>query len=383
MTLFPPQFHGKAFTVLYSNEPLAKTPTKAHLITSPNAFELISADWTTAFQRFEPADIAAIDNRKTSVVLTMRAGSKVSSVTLSTAPFPCDTLATALTAVSQIPRPEISFRAVSEVLPSFHFKDIPESLAVHKAFMKAAGNLVLLFRPLNAAVSDGPPAPLVDALTCLFRMRYRNSNVEKADRSVPDTILAVKRRMLVLWCRGIQKCAAVSTNANENVFHSRMAVHAAGTVVKLCQDIGVESRGIGEIADKFVETGTPEGLEAAAKAIEGSAQEALDAELAARKTCDDGHVAFVMHEVIVLLAGVVVGLYMADLVAFGSKILALTKAAVHSDDTAERKELAVAHDEFMGDMLVYLDGIRFEEKFQYPFCLSGPAPTDVGKAQFE
>jgi hypothetical protein len=382
MAMFNPRYYGSVFTVLYSNDPLVKNPIRAHLLTSKDSFELISADWASSLQKFAPADIALVEDKKTSVVLAMKPGSKVTTVTLSTSPFSSEPLARALSTCSQLSRPELCFQALSDILPTFNFKDLPQKFAVHKGFMDASVALTQLCQSPNK--TDAVPAHIgiVDALTCLFRFRYRNSNVTPADQSVPATVLSVKRRLLVLWCRGLAKCAVVSENAHENVFHTELAKHIGNTISKICEDIGVETE-LPAKAAKYAGTGTPEGVEAAAQQLERDMQQALDGEIAGLTTCDPGHVELIQHEVITVLAAVRIGLYDADVTAFAAKILACTKAAIQKNDVQERAELAAAHDDFLKDMLGYLDGIRYEEKFQFVFCLSEPAPANCGTAQFE
>jgi hypothetical protein len=381
--MFPPRFHGTVFTVLYSNESHSKTPTKAHLITSSENFELISSDWSTSFQKFEPADISSIDNKKTSVVLTMKPGSKVTTITLTTKPFPSDSLAAALTVIFQIPRPELKFCALSEILPTFNFKELLQSMAIHKNLMEASSALIYLFKEETTSNTPEPHAPLVDALTCLFRMRYRNSTVVPAAQSVPATVLSVQRYLITLWCKAIGNCVNVTEDVAENTFHLQIAVNATATVSKICAKIGIQCEQLAEAVDHFAESGTPEGVAAAALELENTVKREMEQEINGLNSCDPGRVRLMQHEVATLLAAVLIGLYNVDIDEFVVKIIATAKAAVQKDDTEERKSLAIAHENFVLDMLGYLDGLRYEEMFQFVFCLAGPAPSEVGRMQFE
>jgi hypothetical protein len=256
-------------------------------------------------------------------------------------------------------------------------------MSIHKALMDASGTLIQTLLPGNSSEAPNTNSTLVDALTCLFRMRYRNSNVPAADLCVPATVLAVKHNMLVLWCTEIGRCVTVTDNANENAFHLQLAVHASATVGRICQSVGIASDALAQAVAAYAERGTSDGVAAAADAIREQAQRALDADAAQLTPCDPGHIAVIQYEVITLLVGSVIGLYETDVEALGAKVLACTSAAVQGDDREELAALRIAHDAFVRDMLGFLDGLRFEEKFQYVFCLWGPAPSGAKTVHIE
>jgi hypothetical protein len=387
--MFSARYHGTAFSVLYSNEPHHKTPVRAHVITSSSAFELISADWTTPIQKFEPADIASIDNKKTSVVLTMSPGSKITSVTLSTKPFPSDALANALTVTRQAPGVDtIPFRALAEILPTFALKTTPERMAIHKGLMDASSELIQLF----SGSTEVPPmhGPLVDALTCLYRMRYRSSEQNPADKSVADTALMVKRRVIVLWCDAIARCARPSENDVENAFHERLCAAAAHLAANVGHAIGVDCNALVQAAVALAEAGQPgtfeakaAPLEAAARAVQADVGAAFEADLAAGKPCGAGHVRWALDIVVALLAAVTVKFYPADIAEHAERLLAYTGAAFKKSEEKARKALLVGHDDFLKDLLGFLDGLRFEEKFQFIFCIWGIPAPELGVAEFD
>jgi hypothetical protein len=248
----------------------------------------------------------------------------------------------------------------------------------HKALMDASLRLIQFSQAQHSTAN----VALVDALTCLFRFRYRNSTVIRADRSVPATLLAVKRRLLVLWCRGLINCCAVTDNQLENAFHAELAAYIADLISKMCENIGLEMD-IPEVSSRNAEAGISVGVKEAAGAIENNVQQALDEEINALRACDPGYVEFIQHEVIMVLAAIRIGFYDNEIAAFSAKICKCTKAAIAKNDAQERMELAAAHDDFVKDMLGFVDGLRYEEKFQFVFCLWGPAPTNCATAQFE
>jgi hypothetical protein len=379
--MFPPRYHGTAFTVLYSNEPFLKTPIKAHLITSLDSFELISADWRTSIQKFQPGDIDRVENKKTSVLLAMKPGSKVTTVTLTTKPAPSDGLAAALTVVLAIPRPEVRFLALGQILPSFNFADKSQSTELQKSITEATTNLVLLF-----STSKGSPAtngPFVDVFTCLYRIRYTNAKVPGPEPSVPDTVLAIKRHVVALWCAAIGRCAQPVETPVAKVFFARLALNAAQTVAKAGESLGIDCDELLQATGSFAEQGAAEGVEAAAKKIGVEVEAAIDAEIEAIGAPDPGHVRFLLNLATMLLAGVIVGVYHPDVYDLAEKVVAFTKATVAKAGIEQAKrDLAQSQALYLRNMLGFLDGVRFEEPFQYVFCIWNLAVPELGQVDF-
>jgi hypothetical protein len=380
--MFHPRYHGTAFTVLYSNEPVQKTPIKAHLVTSLDSFELISADWRTSFEKFPPGDIERVENKKTAVVLTMHPGSKLMAVTLTTKPLSSDKLAAALTVVPKITPPEISFPGFTEILPTFNFSEPSQSPFLRKAMMNATADLILFFS--NTESSTSPNVPLIDAITCLYRVRYSNSKVGPFEASVSDTILSIKRHIVILWCSGIAKCAQPSETALAKVFFARLAFNATQTVKKGAESLSMKCHKLLETTGNYAEKGSPEGVEAAAMEIGQTAEAAANAELSAIGSPDKGYVRLMLNIVTILLSGVIVGTYQSDIDNMAEKTVGFTRAAITKTGFDQaKKELIEVQSLFLKNMLGFLDGLRFEAPFQYIFCVWDLPLPELGEIEFE
>jgi hypothetical protein len=380
--MFPPRYHGTAFTVLYSNEPVLKNPIKVHLITSLDSFELISADWRTSIQKFQPGDIDRVDNKKTAVVLAMKPGSKLTTVTLTTKPEPSDDLAAALTVVLAIPRPEIRFLALSQILPTFRFTERSQSMKLHKSIMDATTNFLLFFS--GSKGSSATNGPFVDVFTCLYRVRYRNSKVVAPEPSVPDTVQAIKRHLVLLWCSAITKCAQPAETPIAKLFSSRVALNAAQTVAKAGESLGINCDELLQTTGGYAEQGSPDGVELAVGKIEMIVQEAINTEIAAIEPPDIGHIRLMLNIVIMVFAGVIVGMYQPDIDDLAERTVAFTSAIVTGTGIDQTKrDLIQIQALFLKNMLGFLDGLRFEDPFQYIFCLWDLPQPELGPINFE
>jgi hypothetical protein len=126
----------------------------------------------------------------------VKPGSTLTTVPLTTKPDPSDRLAAALTVVLAIPRPEIRFLGLSQLLPTFNFPERRHSVALHKAIMDATTNLIVLFS--SSKSSPATNGPFVDLFTCLYRMRSVNSRILPPEPSVANTVLAIKPQIVLV-----------------------------------------------------------------------------------------------------------------------------------------------------------------------------------------
>jgi hypothetical protein len=186
--LLPRRFHGTTFNVLYSNEPIQKTAIKAHVITSLDALEIIAADWKSSIGKFQRSDIDRLENRKTSVFLSMKPGCKVTSIVLTTKPDPSDNLNAALTQTLANSKPEIPFLALVQILPTFHLPERADDFTLHRSIMESSTQLLQSF-----GVSRGVSGPFVDAFTCVYRMRFRNLAAQSLAECARDTASLIRR----------------------------------------------------------------------------------------------------------------------------------------------------------------------------------------------
>jgi hypothetical protein len=356
----PSRWYGTTFNVLYSNEPLLKTPIKAHLITSRDGFELISSDWKTSIQKFSPADVERIEPKKTIAVLTMKPGQKMTTISLNTKPDPCDSIVAALTpgAASSPAKPDLKYLAPRLILP--HFKASERIGQLQAAIVDQTSQLLQLF---GAAAN----APFSDVFACLLRMRQPNDQVSQADRAVASTICDLKRWLIVTWCAGIVRCLQPAESPTQEHFFIKLAHFSAETIAKACRGVQISSDDLIQAVGHF-----PDGVEAAVQRISREAQDAIDREAARVVPFDKPGLKLVYNMALEALAGAVVGMYASDCEALSSKVVDYTAAVATKERTEDaRGDLIQMQTAFLKATLCLLDGRRYEEPFQWIYCVWG------------
>jgi hypothetical protein len=356
----PSRWYGTTFNVLYSNEPTQKVPIKAHLITSRDGFELISSDWKTSIQKFSPSDVDRIEPKKTIAVLTMKPGQKMTSISLNTKPDPCDSIVAALTPVPALSASKVDLRYLAPRLVLPHFKAPDRIGPLHSAIVDQTTQLLQLFGAVaNAAFSD--------VFACLLRMRQPNDQIAQADRAVASTVCDLKRWLIVTWCSAIVRCLQPAESPTQEHFFIKLAHFCAETVAKACRGVQISSDDLSQAVGHF-----PDGVDAAVQRITREAQEALDREAARVLPFDKSGLKVVYNVALEALAGAVVGMYPSDCDALAAKAVDFT-AAVATKDRMEdtRKDLSQVQTAFLKATLCLLDGRRYEEPFQWIYCLWG------------
>lgn len=369
--MFPRRFHGTTFNVLYSNEPSQKTPIKAHVITSLDAFEIISADWKTSIGKFQRGDIDRLESRKTSVVMGMKPGCKVTSIVLTTKPDPSDNLNAALTQTLASSKPEIPFLALAHILPTFRFPERADDFTLHKSIMEAATQILQSF-----GVSRGVNGPFVDAFTCVYRMRFRNAAAQSHAECVRDTTNLIRRHFSAVWARAAARATQPAESPAGRLYFARLAHHISQMIARIS---GLPCDDLVQAAAKYADTGRSDGVSEAAARVE-----AAIGELEMEAPCDRGHVVLALNFALLTLAGVVVAMYPADIDRVSQKIVDFTAAAcegtVGEDKKAALVQVQVA---YLRDMLGLLDGRRYDDVFQWPFALWVLQAPDLGPLQLE
>jgi hypothetical protein len=368
--MFPPRYHGTAFNVVYEPQTSGKEPPKsqrAHLITSLDTAELLSSDWRDTIHKFHPADVDHVENRKTAVFLVLKPGSHVTSMTLSTKPDPSDALHEALTQVLAIAKPKIRFLALTQLMATFSFPGRQKEMALHKGLMDATTQLIQSF-----AVAKGVTTPngqLVDALTCVCRMRFRNAHAQHPD-AARDAGLLFRRWFVAAWARAVARAARPADGGGAAYF-ARLAANAANTAVKAAAAVAIDADALSAAAAAYADAGAHAALEEAANRVAGEARAAIDADLARTPPCDLGHLAWALDVALVILAGVIAGMYAVDVEDLAEKAVAFTRAAVTRAPDAEelRKALLDAQALFIRNLLELLDGQRYDVKFQYVYAI--------------
>jgi hypothetical protein len=380
--MFPPRWHGTAFNISYTNEPTQKAALKAHVITSMDSFEVLSHDWKTSLVRFQPSDIEKVENRKGSVVLSMKPGTKLSTVTFTTRPEPSDNLAAALTQTLSNPKPEIRFLAMVSVIPTFQFPESRAWLDLHKAVMDDSSKILQQFTlAKGTAALNGP---FVDVCTCAYRMRYDNIAARSIPANVKEVGLNIRRYFVVTWCAAVIKCAQPWDSPNGRVYYSKLATNASNTIAKVAGTLGINCDDLLLAVAGFTDAGIASEVPPAAQAVAAQAQREMDADLAKTPPCNHGQWLLMLNFALYTIAGIVVGMYQVDIDVLTEQLVEYTNAAIAKQQIdAKKRELFRVRDVYLKDLLELLDGQRYDVAFQYIFAIFQLPNPELGTLRID
>ena len=363
--MFPPQYYGTTFNVQYTAVPSQKTPVQCHVITSQDSFDIISRNWTDSIAKFSVTDVEKVEIRGDAVVVSMREGALVKSISLETRPEKRETLQKALTEVASVPKAEIRFLALAAILPTFKFADKAQTMNLHKAIMDRTTQFVQTFQ---ASKSVTPlSGPFVDVFTCLYRFRFDNDAGQAVDQGVAAIDLLIRRHMLRTWCERLSMCAQ-STGPNAKVYVTKLAGHIMNTITKISNSLSVNNETLGREVSSFVNGEGGDGIAPAAAAIVSQMNDLMKQDL--ENPFDEANMKLFLDYAMVILCGVVVGLYKQDLERFAARAVEYTRSVVtRGDFESAKQKLVSAKKEFMSELLCFLDGKRYEDSFQYVYCI--------------
>jgi hypothetical protein len=344
--MLPPRWYGTTFPVHYSNEPSQKTPIKVHLITSRDSFELISLDWQTSLEQFSAQDIDRIESKKTTAVLTMKPLCKFTTISLNSAPDPCDHVVEALTITTVSPKLEVHFLTASSVIPSMRVSA--------NTFQRSAVDLANQLLQFFGAQALNCPS-VVDALVCFHRVRFPPDGV--IDGHLPQVAMEIKRFLLVTWAKAYGICAQPVEGASPE-FQQKMIQFIVIMLKKVAASVGI----VGSLE------GAPDAM---AKRVGGMAQDAIDREEQVKRPADVAGARFLVGSALAMIGGAVAGMYESDLKTFAQGIVDYTQAIVDRASSADqaRHVLQQKQATFLREMLCLLDGRRSDEVFQWIYCL--------------
>jgi hypothetical protein len=368
--MFPPRYHGTVFNVSYWTDPNQKGPSKAHLITSRDFFELISLDWRTSLQKYPSSEVERVETKKATAVVSFKPSARHASVTFSTAPDPIEGLMSALSPVLSLPKHENRFLSHRAILPSFKFSSQAQAQALHKGITEQTCQFLQTFCSSSGSIAVN--CAFVDVFTCVYRMRYRNEGAQVIEQSVRSLGLDLRRHIVAIWCGAIVKCQQPADTHSAQMFYARVAQNAGNTVVKASAALGIQSAELLRAVTAFAEEGKSDGVAAAAKLVAKEAADAADREIAKVSPHDLQNLRFLMDSAVIVLAGIAAGMYPVDVDRFAAKIVDYTQAVLNRNQVdAARKALVQTQDVFMRDMVCLLDGQRYDEPFQFIFCIWG------------
>jgi hypothetical protein len=342
--ILPPRWYGTTFTVQYSNEPSQKTPLKVHLITSRDAFDLISLDWKTSMEQFSAQEIDRIESKKTTAVLVMKPQCKFTTIFLTTAPDPCDHIAEALTLSPPPAKPEPHYLSAVSIIPSMRINQAPFIRSVVELC-----NQLLQFFGTQPTICP----PLVDAVICFYRGRFFSDGL--GDINLTAAGIEIKRLLIVIWSKSYPSCLQSGDSSNAS-FQQKMGQSILITLKKVATNIGIpcsDLEGVGMVAAETI-----------VKRIGQVAQGAIDKD-------DTIGARALAAAALAMLGGAVVGLYEVDMRAFAQGIVEYVQVAIDRPSATEQARYVLQQKQlvFLREMLCLLDGRRFDESFQWIYCL--------------
>jgi hypothetical protein len=301
------------------------------------------------------------------VTVTFRSGASFPWITLNTKPEPCESLVTALTPITGVPKPEPNFLSLNAILPTFRFPDKSVLATLHRLACEQTVQLVQALAPgaQDVAVS----APLADIFESTYRMRWVNETSSQIDRCVRDLGQDIIRHLLIAWCYCIIHAAQPIQTTVARIYFSRLALHCGRTAVKAATAVGIAAQDLMPLVEAYAADGPLDGIEAVALRITRTAQDAMDQGLTDDPACDLKNLRLLLNCAVIGLAAVLAGIYQVDLESFSTKVVEYTRAVVSNSNVERaRKNLVKVQQAFLREMLYFLDGQRYDEPFQYVFC---------------
>lgn len=378
--MFPPRWHGTAFNVSYTSEPSQKTPIKYHVITSLQSFDLITDDWRTSKATYHPSDIEKIEDRKGIIYVTLNVkdGNQERTLIMDPHPGKPDNLRQALTPVCSTPKPATRFLALANVLPTFKLLEKNLTMAINKYIMNQTEKLVEVFRNMNqystsqkSKERESTSGALVDAFTCLFRFRYNNEDAKNSETNVASLGIDVLRSFLAVWCHAISKAASEkSTDKKSKIFFSRLVVNCANTVFSIANYLKIPYDDLAQSVRDFETSGNSDGVCRAASDLANVAEDYVHQSIQTILPLDVRDMRVMMNATLMILSGVIVGIYQQDVEDLAEKLVNYTKAVMMRDKVRDAtQELDKGIEKYRQEFLCFLDGARYDEKFQFVYCV--------------
>jgi hypothetical protein len=348
--MLPSRWHGTTFSVLYSHEPSQKAPIKVHLITFRDTFELISLDWKTSLEQFSAQDIERTEAKKTTAILSMKSDCKFTTIYLNSTPEPCDHIIEALTISPPHSKPDPIHFSANLIIPSIR----TTTSIFHRLAIDQLNSFIQL---LGSPPTTSPH--LVDAIACLYRLRFGAKSNSSLEQNISSLFVDLKRFLIVIWSIGYSQTLQ-QVDSGSAIFQQKIGQLIIATIQKVATDIGLQC--------KDLDSGE---AEQAIQLIRKSAQDGLNREEENKRSFDPPGTRLLLGPVLVMIGGVVVGMYEFDLKMLAQTIVDYVEVVIdrggpldHAKHTLQQKQGL-----FLRELLCLLDGRRFDDVFQWIYCL--------------
>lgn len=365
--MFPPKYHGRTFNVTFgTSEAQLKENNRFHVVTNLDSFDLISNNWKGVELSITANEIDQGPTKKSSTTLSIQT-KKGNTYFFNTSPDSCDKLFEALKPILNIPNPEIRFLALSIVLPTFDFSNKGVMMSLHKTIMTQCTRLLATFHAKLHGTNTISGA-FVDLYSCAYRMRYTNADATNTEETTKDFINQIHACLVFHWCKAIERAARDSVDSEDKKFYSNIITSATET-------IKISSQALGIPVDDLVNAVQllPNNIESI---IQISAQigkefhSYLEGRLADKPPLDRYNLLLLMDVLIIGLSGLIAGIYQYDVDTLAENVVIYTRAVFSNESVEEKKKrLLEEKEQFLTEMLRFLDGDRYNQSFQYVYCI--------------
>lgn len=365
--MFSPKYHGRTFNVTFgTSEAQLKENHRYHVITNLDSFDLIANNWKGVELSITASEIDQGPIKKSSTVLSIQT-KKGYTYFFNTSPDSCEKLFEALKPILNIPNPEIRFLALSIILPTFNFTNKGVMMSLHKTIMTQCTQLLTTF---NAKLhgTNTISGAFVDLYSCAYRMRYTNADAMNTEETTKDFVNQINAYFAFHWCKAIQRAASDSLNSDDEKFYSNIIKSATET-------IGIAARNLAIPIDNLVNAvhQLPSNAENIVQ-ISGQTgkqfQSFLEERLVAVTPLDRYNLLFLMNILLIGLSGLIAGIYQYDIDILAENTVFYARAVFANEGIEEKKKrLLEEKEQFLTEMLRYLDGDRYNQAFQYVYCI--------------
>jgi hypothetical protein len=161
-------------------------------------------------------------------------------------------------------------------------------------------------------------------------------------------------------------------------------MNASATLAKVAAPLGINCEELLQAVSGFADRGVADGIVPAAQAVAAEAQREIDADIAKTPTCDQGHWLLMLQFALYTIAGLVVGMYQFDIDVLTEQVVEYTNAALAKQQIdAKRRELFMAKDVYLKDLLQFLDGKRYDKEFQFIFAVFQLPNPELGTLKID
>lgn len=365
--MFSPKYHGKTFNVTFgTSETQLKENNRFHVVTNLDSFDLISNNWKGVELSITASEIEQAPTKKSSTIIQIQT-KKGNTYFFNTSPDSCEKLLEALKPILNIPNPEIRFLALSIILPTFDFSNRGIMMSLHKTIMTQCTRLLTTFHARLHSTNSISGA-FVDLYTCAYRMRYTNADATNTEETTKDFINQILAYLVFHWCKAIERAAKDSLASDDKKFYSNIITSATETIGIAAQNLGIPIDDLVNATQQLPDN--MENITQISAKIGKEFQSFLEGRLTDKTPLDRTNLLILMNILLIGMSGLIAGIYQYDVDALAENTVFYTRAVFTNEAIEEKKKrLLEEKEQFLTEMLRFLDGDRYNQTFQYVYCI--------------